>query len=603
MRTKSKKTNGYIVYAVSGTNTVSFAIDFRNADTAGLLGFAVERIDKKSGERKFADGFKVFKDIFPNPDQNTVVSTYTQPVQSFVWDDFTCYDNTEYEYLFYPLKGTPKNLDRSAKPISIPIKTEEAFSKNEHDIFFNRGVASSQAYRRKFFNLPPDKITDPEMKKTALNWLSRQLDDAILKFIGQANSGDTLLGCFYEFHYEPVVKAFKDALDRGVIVKIIIDAKENESTDKKGVFHESFPRLANLTTLSDVGIPSSKSAGIIIKREANKDAIQHNKFIVFIDSNKQNTPTEVWTGSTNISMGGIHGQTNVGHWVRNEITAGKYKEYWELLSNDPGGKEGDDKATVKTKNTELKQSVEDLQANIEFESWNDIPQGITPVFSPRSGISILKTYFKMFDNAENIACITLAFGINKLFKDYLEDNTNANHISFLLLEKEDKPNKNSKVPFRYIGAKQNVYKSWGAYIEDDLYQWARETSTRQLGLNVHVAYIHSKFLLVDPLGNDPVIVTGSANFSEDSTNSNDENMIIIRGDKRVADIYFTEFNRLFNHYYFRSVYNDAKEHNRNDDASLFLDPKDGWLSKYEEEKLRYKRVDMFSKMEGFDTNG
>ncbi len=35
-------------------------------------------------------------------------------------------------------------------------------------------------------------------------------------------------------------------------------------------------------------------------------------------------------------------------------------------------------------------------------------------------------------------------------------------------------------------------------------------------------------------------------------NSNDENMLIIRGDQRVADIYLTEFNRLFNHYSFRS---------------------------------------------------
>jgi hypothetical protein len=42
MRFKSKKTNGYTIYAVSGVNTISFAIDFEDADTAGLLGFAIE---------------------------------------------------------------------------------------------------------------------------------------------------------------------------------------------------------------------------------------------------------------------------------------------------------------------------------------------------------------------------------------------------------------------------------------------------------------------------------------------------------------------------------------------------------------------------------
>lgn len=51
MRAKSIKTNGYIIYAVSGTNSISFAIDFCGANTKGLLGFAVERIDLKNGER------------------------------------------------------------------------------------------------------------------------------------------------------------------------------------------------------------------------------------------------------------------------------------------------------------------------------------------------------------------------------------------------------------------------------------------------------------------------------------------------------------------------------------------------------------------------
>ena len=140
----------------------------------------------------------------------------------------------------------------------------------------------------------------------------------------------------------------------------------------------------------------------------------------------------------------------------------------------------------------------------------------------------------------------------------------------------------------------------GAYIEDDLYQWARETSTRAMRLNAYVANIHSKFLLVDPLGDDPVVVTSSANFSDTSTNDNDENMVIIRGNQRVADIYFTEFNRLFHHFYFCSFYKNAKEKKRNDDASLFLKPNDSWIKKsYKKGQLRYKRVDMFTKMKGF----
>ena len=603
MRFKSSKTNGYTIYAITGTNTISFAIDFRGANTKNLLGFAMERIDKRNGGRKFMEGYKVFKQLISSPNEDTEVSTYTHPVQSFVWDDFTCYGDTEYDYFFYPLKGTPRSIDRSEKKITITVKTEKLYSDTAHDIFFNRGVASSQAYRRKFFNLPPDpaKMTDPGMYLRALNWLSRELDDALINFIKQAQPGDTLLGCFYEFHYQPVVQAFKDALDRGVKVQLIIDAKVNESTDKKGNFHESFPRVKNLEALKNVGISIKKADKIVIQRVAKTNDIQHNKFIVYISKAQGNAPVAAWTGSTNISMGGIHGQTNVGHWVRNKKTAEQYKKYWDILSKDPGGKDADDNATVRKKNEAFKKEVIALQADIAFTGWDDIPVGITPIFSPRKGLTMLETYVKMMDAAEDVSCITLAFGINKLFKDYLLDNTDKNHISFLLLEKQDKPNKRSKQPFVKIGAKQNVYQAWGSYIHDNLYQWAAETSARELGLNTHVVYIHSKFLLIDPLSNDPVLVTGSANFSEPSTTANDENMIIIRGNLRAADIYFTEFNRLFNHYYFRAVYSNAKNNRATKDANIFLQPNDNWLEKYKRGKYRYKRVDMFSKMEGFTT--
>ena len=51
------------------------------------------------------------------------------------------------------------------------------------------------------------------------------------------------------------------------------------------------------------------------------------------------------------------------------------------------------------------------------------------------------------------------------------------------------------------------------------------------------------------------IITGSANFSNASTKNNDENMLVIRGDTRVADLYLTEFMRLFMHFYFRTIVN------------------------------------------------
>jgi phosphatidylserine/phosphatidylglycerophosphate/cardiolipin synthase-like enzyme len=103
-------------------------------------------------------------------------------------------------------------------------------------------------------------------------------------------------------------------------------------------------------------------------------------------------------------------------------------------------------------------------------------------------------------------------------------------------------------------------------------------------------------MLVDPLGRDPIVITGSANFSTASTADNDENMLAIRGSFRAADIYFTEFNRLFNHYYFRSV-TEARHGDHDDDtASLFLDETDAWQQKYAPGKLKRKRLYNFANL-------
>lgn len=584
MRFKSQQVGGYTVYAVSGVNTISFAIDFTRADIKGLLGFAVERHDLQNDERYFVNGFKVFKEIIRNPNEQTIVSTYDQPVQSFVWDDFTAKPNNKYHYYFYPLKGKPKKLDRSAPPIEIAVQAEQLYSDNdEHDVFFNRGVASSQAFARRFNNTSPENITDPQKRKEVLSWLARDLEEAMLAFVNQAKKDDTLLACFYEFRYESVARAFKQALDRGVQVKIIIDAKENK---------ERFPREENLQLIKQLKIPQKH----IVLRTANPNAIQHNKFIIFLKG-KSEKPTAVWTGSTNVSLGGIFGQTNVGHWVRNEKTTSLFKRYWDILSRDPGGQDGDTRDEKMKKNKAFKKKVVALQNDILPEKIADIPRGVTPLFSPRSSETMLHTYAYLLDSADEYAAITLAFGINDVFKQLLLDNTAKDQITFMLLEKRDQPQKNSKKKFTSIGIKNNVYQAWGSYIKDPLYQWTKEVNTQFLKLNQHVMYIHSKFLLADPLGDSPIVVTGSANFSNASTTNNDENMLMIKGNKRVADIYFTEFNRLFNHYYFRSIYESTKHNEESKDSSLFLAPDDSWLSKYEKGKLRYKRVMMFRKMD------
>jgi hypothetical protein len=136
--------------------------------------------------------------------------------------------------------------------------------------FLQSRRGEQQAYRRRFENKPPDKLQPPSKQAEALQWLSRELDDAILKFIKNTNKGDTLLCCLYEFRYQPVADALRAPQKKGITLKLIVDAKVNEHTDSKGKFHESFPRIKNLETIAKAGILQSS----VIRREARRSAIQ-----------------------------------------------------------------------------------------------------------------------------------------------------------------------------------------------------------------------------------------------------------------------------------------------------------------------------------------
>jgi phosphatidylserine/phosphatidylglycerophosphate/cardiolipin synthase-like enzyme len=99
------------------------------------------------------------------------------------------------------------------------------------------------------------------------------------------------------------------------------------------------------------------------------------------------------------------------------------------------------------------------------------------------------------------------------------------------------------------------------------------------------------------LSDAPIVLTGSANFSANSIQNNDENSLLIKGDKRVADIYLSEFDRLFVHFwprYLKKLFPKAKK-----GFSKPLDETYTWHQEYfDETKYQAKRKLMFKKMKG-----
>lgn len=534
MRKRVNNGNGVSVNGIAGTYVVLLGMNATEKARKGLLGFAIHRTDKTEKEQYWLAGFRTFKDTMPNPAPTTLVSTHEHPVQGFVWGDYTAKADHNYIYKVVPVYGTPKNLVYG-KPAELDIKTEKE-EKGIHAIYFNRGVAGSQAYTRKFGDKKPSEVGKP-----AYEWLSRGAEEAILNYIGQAKGKKyTIRAAVYEFSWQPVLLAFKKAAASGADVKIVYDCRKEQ------------PQKTSNAAIKKAGIGK-----LMIKRTANASYISHNKFIVLLEDGK---PIQVLGGSTNFTEGGIFGQSNVVHIVRDPKVAARYLEYWEKLSE----------------NTDAK----------ELRPWNsennpdpsELAHGITEIFSPRTSLNVLNWYADQINIAAKSIGFTAAFGVNKTIAGIL--GKNKKNFRYLILEKQgptfsdfDK-NRNN---FIAIGAILNS-KAVG---DENFNRWLKESLTN---LNTFVKYLHTKYLFIDPLGDDPVVITGSANFSDASTKNNDENMFLIKGNTMVADVYLGEFMRLWHHFFFRDIANRLAHTSTVETAYLSAD--DSWTAGFYGKNVR-----------------
>ncbi|HEX6534015.1 MAG TPA: phospholipase D-like domain-containing protein [Gemmatimonadaceae bacterium] len=551
------------VKVIAGTRAVLMAIDCPEPRRIGLRGFAFQREVVGSGKpAKWLRSTKVFKSIEPDPknardphDPTQPKRFYTNehPVQSFLWGDYGAEPNTTYRFRIYPMYGAPGALEPE-RPVSFEITTEKELPRSgEHGVWFNRGAIASQYFAEEFGNSAPENIDDPADPR--VRWLSRGLLEACLGYINNTPATHGLRVAAYEFTYPPVLEALRRAIERGVDVRIVY----HDTTTAKGK-----EKRANESAIAKAEIPRRTRAGKQVFFRRTKTKIPHNKFIIRLDANGE--PTEVWTGSTNFTSSGFLGQSNVGHWVRDADVAAQYLRFWELLRKDP------DRETARAGALKL---TPDPAALIDEKS-------IVALFSPRAKANLLQWYADRVEDCASSMMFTAAFGVAKQIAPALAKSRKL--LRFVLMEKPATTAQSSV--FRKDRAhlvlsygvplgEQYTFKNGKPVarrrIKDfELVKWFLEEEHYRSKNDGFVFFVHTKFLLIDPLSDDPLVCSGSANFSSNSLLQNDENVLLIRGDTRVADIYVTEFDRLFRHFYFRDVANELEAKGSNA-KSIFLD--------------------------------
>jgi phosphatidylserine/phosphatidylglycerophosphate/cardiolipin synthase-like enzyme len=538
---------GLTVNAVAGSHVVFFGLDLAPAKQTHFRGFGFKRVDPVDEETTWLRGMKTFEKTEPHPAKAETFSTLNHPIQSFQWADYGAKPGRNYTYTIVALYGDPAKLDQRIE-IEIPIRTEEEAGRT-HSAFFNRGSVATQEYARRFQNEMPK-----DAGQGAYDWLSRGLFEALLAFLDRAKAGWDINGAVYEFQWPAALAALKRAKERGASVNILFD--DLEGYDKKG--KPIGPWKKNRDAIGAAKI------GPLCKGRAHCK-LMHNKFFVL----SRNGPKAVWTGSTNLTENGIFGHSNLGHIVEDPAIARAYLEYWNRLKEDPEVDNDYRSANV-------------AATLVPPSPWN---AATTAVFSPRgTNLDALDWYAHLAGAAQKGLFMTFAFGMHEKFKDVYRKNDSV--LRMALLEKEGnnpKTREKDKKDIQAIRNRPNIVIAIGNRIVTNSFdRWLAEMS--KLTAHVNVYWVHTKYMLIDPLSANPTVVSGSANFSKASTDTNDENILVIRGDKRIADIYFGEYLRLYTHYAFREAvkwYMEKKKKGTPESwKPQFLINDDEWMTPY-----------------------
>lgn len=511
--------NGIQLKAYAGSTAVLLAMNVTEKRRSGLLGFAIERRDQE-GQHRWLQGLLRFPGQEGEP--LTSIDSRYAPIQKFRWSDYSVYPDMQYSYRVNAAYAKPGFLTLERGP-ELRIRTRPT-ADGEHQVVFNRAAAASQAYSRRFGNTNPDSPPNDKARK----WLSRGLLEKILSFINRAQSQLYAIDvAIYEIELPEIVDSLLGAIDCGAKVRVVYHAKtKDEQTE---VNEDCLHRL-----------PDSMKVG------RRTSSIFHQKFIVLshVGSDGARSPKSVLTGTTNFTLNGVFRQANMVHVIDNPEVAKEYLDLFNLLFSG---------ADVR----QTKKYINDGNPIV------DARQKV--VFSPRSAFGDTKEVCSILKSAASDVVFCTTFDLHPDVVEALIPKQPDNVIRYGV------QNKRSKVEGIHRGESYPA----PAYLNDGLEGFLKESTAGQKG-NI---LVHLKSIVTDFTTDHPTVVTGSNNFSRPSSEKNDENMFILRGNTGVADTYVCEMMRIYDHYRFR--YNTKTESDqKKPQKPLVLDKDDQWTDSY-----------------------
>jgi len=585
------------------------------------MGFALYRIDAQ-GKETVLPSHAVFKGNTIQPGQTTAQF----PIQKFYWKDpyaRLAGEKTKsftFRYKIVPLQGKPGSLTPMT---SLPILTTNEVTVTgvcspSLTAIFNRGLISTQHVS----NALKGNLNKQQFIKkigTIGNQLRKDLTGqtlgTLLDFLSRAKKSGHIYAALYELTDVELIASLVGLGKKLDIVMANIVARptgsDNSSKAAKTEVKESANKKNASKEAKSAAQPEnqyawkkiSASADEALYRKPPGSHIVHNKFLIYADS--KGKPQAVLTGSTNWTATGLCAQTNNVLIIEDPDVAQRYMDYWNKLKTDELAHEKDAKSFQAAPMRSFDGKGEQLTLDEKAPKGDSTaPSQLTSYFSPntpkprskgKSGelepadMKDLETRMK----AAKHAILFLAFipGTPSVV-DFASEAQRANKALFVRgcvtspdaagefyytlrgtspPKRQRTPKGQPQKPKTPVKEDPRVIAAKALTKADAPKGWVPEL------LKAGFAITHDKIVVIDPFADDCVVVTGSHNLGYQASYNNDENLVMVKGNKNLAMAYATHVLDVYDHFSWRWTLQSGDK--LSPDSYLKSTP-EAWLSWY-----------------------
>jgi hypothetical protein len=543
-------TNGddaFVAWAPSGfiAGCRGFVLERARKTTAGVV---VEAVENRVG----------FAKDKPKSGEHRPSSEW--PFQRFNWSDHVVDVGNRVRYRVTAMLDAGGGRPYTAGPASRWTRwaTLSTDAGGGLSCYFNRGLVLSQFVARYLqdkhltpaaFKASLQKTTDPVFRA----FLEGDLGARLTSLLADAGKpGAALHAALYEL---------ADArLEAGLIAAAThLNLILANGSDKSGDGN-----AASRAHLNGAGIPT-------IDRLLKSKGLGHNKFAVLSD---RKGPRAVWTGSTNWSTTGLCTQINNALLIEDRAVAAAYRDQWDRLkaaSPPTLVPAGFPPMLVAANDAPRTFAIGSASATVRFtrtSDGRDMDALRTLIAAAKQSI-----LFLMFmPGAQGLHTLAgqrarepgmyVRGLVSTLGTSAADSERSVLDVSLVSSDRKFRPDHYTVLQPQGIGV--------------DFGAWIGEVTRRDFLSQVGHAIVHSKLMVIDALGEAPVVVTGSHNFSAPASNANDENLVIVRGHKALAVAYATHVMSVYQHYRFRSYVREVLAQGKT--PWSFLEDSDTWLS-------------------------